>query len=128
MPQDTVNIMTKPNDATQTFSVAAASGSVDIPTENAVSITIAITQAAIVGGAAPTVTWTLFGVDPFNNEYSITVGAVIAAAGGQQLFQVGPGMGAAVHVFNKYRLKWATTGGPTTANVQISAAGATGGG
>lgn len=110
------------------FSVAAASGQFDITDDSTTALTIAIQMTALTGGTTPAVTFSLVGVDEFNNEYALQTGTAISTGTGQQMFHQGPGMGTGNNaaIFIKYRVKWATTGGPATATCRFCAYGIAG--
>jgi|SRR5882672_11473932 len=129
MPADLVAITTVPSPAiaTSSFNAAAAGPATiaDVPAINTDYFTIAIVVAAMTGGAAPTTTFTLNGIDAFGNTVVVIAGTAIPAAGGSQLFTCGPGAGAIAnqtspHVCARWRVTWVTTGGPTTVPVQLT--------
>src|SRR4249919_1107773 len=98
MPQDIMNLTQVPAPGQPVFNASAASGTLADIVVNSDCLSAYMVVAPITGGAAPTITFTINGVDAFGNTVVVIAGTAVPAAGGQQIFSVGPGMGNIANV------------------------------
>jgi hypothetical protein len=105
------------------YNVAAASGSIDVDVRSvnpSDGVFFLANLSALAGGTTPSVDFVVYAVDEFGNEHQMfdLAGAAITAAPALKTKTFHP---ALQDIFTKtLRLKWTTTGAPTTATLQLS--------
>lgn len=101
--------------------VSAASGSVDVNVAGYAGFVTLGMLSAIAGGTTPSIVFTAFAVDEFNNEHQMFTVAAIDTLN-EKFTSVQHVMLQSL-VSDLVRFRWTTTGAPTTAVIDLSVYG-----
>jgi hypothetical protein len=108
------------NGGGQTITALGNSGPISALQYERISLYVAVANAPT--GTSPTLTFTLYGLDPYGATYSLVASSAISAAG-DAILQVGPSMGSGtpyLFVPQLVQVSW-TVGGTTPSFTGVNA-------